>query len=382
VRVLIFSADIGEGHDLPARVLRDGILARRPAAEVTILDALVTAGPGARAVVRDNTELVLGRAPWLFDAQYWLLTHFPPTRALGRRLAVALGSRGLLRAIAWHRPDVVVSTYPAATEVLGTLRRRGDVRVPLVSAITDLAALRYWAHPACDLHLVIHPESAAEIRAVAGADAGIACVRGLTSPEFDAPAGQDTARAGLGLPDGLPLVVVSGGGWGVGDLRGAVTSALDAGPDVHALVLCGRNARAQAALEDAFGQEPRVRVMGFTDRMSDVLAAADVLVHSTAGLTVLEALVRGARVISYGWGVAHIRLNNRAYVRFGLADVVARAPALRPAIVRALASPRTPDLGYGKRPVAADLVLALVDDGAGFLEPGHGPRRAQEPASG
>jgi len=382
MRVLIFSADIGEGHDLPARVLRDGILAREPMAEVTILDALAVAGRAARAITRGHAEIILRRAPWVFDAQYWLLTHFPPTRALGRRLASALGSRGLMRALATYRPDIVVSTYPAATEVLGALRCRGDLRAPLASAITDLAALRYWAHPGCDLHLVIHPESAAEVRAVAGADTRIECVRGLTAPEFESPVDQDAARAGLGLARGVPLVVVSGGGWGVGDLQGAVAAVLDAGPDVHALAVCGRNARAQAALEARFVREPRVTVMGFTDRMSDVLASADVLVHSTAGLTVLEALVRGARVISYGWGVAHVRVNNRAYVRFGLADVVTQAPALRPAVARALASPRRPDLRYGERPAAADRVLALVGGASGLLDPPHGPRRTQDPTPG
>jgi hypothetical protein len=94
--------------------------------------------------------------------------------------------------------------------------------------------------------------------------------------------------------------------------------------------------------------------------MSELLAAADVLVHSTAGLTVMEALVRGTRVISYGWGVAHIRINNQAYRHFGLADVVDDVAALAPAVRRALASPRRPDLDYRRLPSAAEIVLDLA----------------------
>jgi len=41
--------------------------------------------------------------------------------------------------------------------------------------------------------------------------------------------------------------------------------------------------------------EARVVVLGFSKRMPELLAAADVLVHSTAGLTVLEALMRGCQ---------------------------------------------------------------------------------------
>ncbi len=47
--------------------------------------------------------------------------------------------------------------------------------------------------------------------------------------------------------------------------------------------LCGRNERLRAALAERFAAEPRVVVEGFTERMPDWFAAADVLVHSTAG---------------------------------------------------------------------------------------------------
>src|SRR5204863_4534716 len=117
-----------------------------------------------------------------------------------------------------------------------------------------------------------------------------------------------------------PVVAVSGGGWGIGDLKGAVEAALGV---PHATVVCltGHNERAARRLEERFGSNRRVRLVGFTDRMSDLLAGADALVHSTAGLTVLEAQIRGCPVVSYGFAVGHIRANNRAYRRFGLARV-------------------------------------------------------------
>jgi UDP-N-acetylglucosamine:LPS N-acetylglucosamine transferase len=382
MRVLIFTADIGEGHDLPARALRDAIVADRPDVEVTILDALDSAGPGARLLVRRGAEFLLARLPWLFNVQYWLVARFPPTRALSRRLACALGQRGLLREVTARRPDVIVTTYPGANDVLCDARGRGRLAVPVVSAITDLAALNFWAHPHCDLHLVIHPESAAEIRSVAGPGARVEAVRGLTSAEFDHPVDPAGARTRLGLPADAPVIVVSGGGWGVGDLRGAVAAALGTGSRAQVLALCGRSAGAQRLLQRTFADEPRVRVMGFTERMSDVLGAADVLVHSTAGLTVFEALIRGARVISYGWGVGHLRLNNRAYRRFGLADVVVSRAELENAIRRALASPRRPDLAYGDRPAAADAVLALVERATGVLETADRARGGEHAASG
>ena len=46
--------------------------------------------------------------------------------------------------------------------------------------------------------------------------------------------------------------------------------------------------------------------------MPDLLAAADALVHSTGGVTCLEATAAGTPVVSYGLPVGHARLNTRA----------------------------------------------------------------------
>lgn len=365
MRALILTADIGAGHDLPARAIRDQLLDRMPDAHVQIVDAIEAAGPLVRALVRSNAERVVIRAPWLFDLQYRIVARWAPTRRLASTLSLWLAGGALRRLIAAERPDVIVSTYPGATEVLSRLRLTGAIGVPVVSAISDLAALWYWAHRGCDLHLVIHPESATEIRAIAGPQARIEAVRGITTAAFDTPGDRAAARAALGLPAAGPVVVVSGGGWGVGDLRGAVAAALAADPQATVLALCGSNDQALGDLQRSFAGEPRVRPQGFTGRMPEIFAAADVLVHATAGLTVFEALVRGVRVISFGWGVGHIRLNNEAYRRFGLADVVADAADLPAAIRRALGSPGRPDLAYGARPAAGDLIIALArgDDG-------------------
>ena len=122
------------------------------------------------------------------------------------------------------------------------------------------------------------------------------------------------------MPDEGPVVIVSGGGWAVGDLEGATEEAL-AVPDATVVCLCGRNDQLRDELTPRFAGEPRVRMEGFTEQMPDWFAAGDVLVHSTAGLTVLEAIMRGCGVVSYGWGMGHVRVNNEAFVRFGLAEV-------------------------------------------------------------
>jgi UDP-N-acetylglucosamine:LPS N-acetylglucosamine transferase len=349
-RVLILSADIGAGHDLPAELLADGI--RERAAHAVIADGLTEMGRLAHVLGRQGVETILRRLPVIFDAQYWVIQRFPPTRKLAAWALERIARRGLQRLIARERPDVIVSTYPGTTEVLGRMRLAGRVAVPCVGAITDLAALRYWAHAGMDRHLIIHAQSRAEVEAIAGAQTEIRHVRGLSRPQFDQPPEREQARAALGLPPGA-LVLISGGGWGVGDLHRAARAAIAAG--ATPVCLCGTNAALRARLD-----RQGIRTEGFTEHMCEWLAAADVLVHSTAGLTVLEAELCGTWAISYGWGFGHIRINNEAYRRFGLAAVAETPQALEAELRRALAAPRPRPSDVASWPSAADAVLELV----------------------
>ncbi len=352
--VLILSASIGAGHDLPAERLADDLTARGLRAE--IVDGLAAMGPAVERTIRTGTVFDSELRNRLFDVQHFLGLRFAPTRHFAGRLIQTAGGPSLLRVVAERAPDAIVSTWPGATEPLGRLRRAGRLRIPVVAAITDLSSLHWWANPGADLHLVIHPESIAEVRAVAGPGADVVAVRGFNPTGFDAPPTRAAARAALGLPARGPVVLVSGGGWGVGDVEGAVETALQADPAVTVPVLCGTNEGLRARLPD----DPRVRPFGFTDRMPELMAAADVLVHSTAGLTVLEALVCGCRVISYGWGRGHIRVNNEAYRRSGLAAVAADRDQLRVELRAALDEPAERDASWFDLPSAADVILGRL----------------------
>ena len=127
------------------------------------------------------------------------------------------------------------------------------------------------------------------------------------------------------------------------------------------MCLCGRNEQLRRELERRFAGTPRVRVEGFTDQMAEWMSAADALVHSTGGLTVLEALMRGCPAISYGWGRGHVRVNNAAFRRFGLAEVAETRSELHRALERALANGRRATDFFESVPSAASLVLAAAE---------------------
>ncbi|HEV2924065.1 MAG TPA: glycosyltransferase [Solirubrobacteraceae bacterium] len=353
------SADVGEGHAAAARALAQQIRDSGEAAEVTVIDGLAAMGRLLRPVVEDGYRVQLRFFPWTYSGVYWLLEHVAPVRALTRRLLWTFGSRPLARTIGEYDPDVVVSTYPAVTVVLARLRRTGAVVCPTVATITDLTGLFFWAQPGIDMHLVMYDESMRSVERIAG-HGSVQLVRPLISAEFLEPRCPQEARRSLGLPEDGRMVVVSGGGWGVGDIAGAVREFTKV-PEVSSIVcLAARNDPLAQKLRADFAMEPRVRVYGFTDRMPDLLSAADVLVHSTGGVTCLEARAAGTPVVSYGLPVGHARLNTRAMASLRLLRLANDTQELREHVRASFAGrPHTSDDPIERRDPtpAVDVVL-------------------------
>jgi processive 1,2-diacylglycerol beta-glucosyltransferase len=316
-RVLILSADVGEGHAAAARALAQQIEGGSEPAEVTVIDGLAAMGRVLRQVVQDGYRVQLRFLPWSYSLVYWLLEHVPPVRWLTRWQLRLFGARPLARRIAEYDPDVIVSTYPAVTVVLARLRRTRAVRCPTVATITDLTGLFFWAQPGIDMHLVMYGESMPSVERIAG-QGSARLVAPLISAEFLQPRCPMESRRALGLPEQGRMVVVSGGGWGVGDVEGAVRELCRVSEVSSIVCLAGRNEQLHKRLSTTFAREPRVHVYGFTDAMPQLLAAADALVHSTGGVTCLEAKATGTPVVSYGLPVGHARLNTRAMADLAL----------------------------------------------------------------
>src|ERR1700684_2270631 len=104
-RVLILSADVGEGHAAAARALAAQLAEAEQPTEVTVIDGLAAMGRVLKPVVEDGYRVQLRFIPWTYTIVYGLLNHVWPARAVATRLLCWFGSRPLARAGAEREPD-------------------------------------------------------------------------------------------------------------------------------------------------------------------------------------------------------------------------------------------------------------------------------------
>ena len=337
---------MGGGHDGAGRELLRRLRDRGHHAQmVDFLDAFPL---HIGWLVRAGYWLELRYAPWSYEATYrlWYLLPFV-FQPLGALINL-LTRRKVLRWVRQTDADVVVSTYPMASLVLGAARQKGRLRIPVATFITDFAVHPLWTHPGVDLHLCVHPQAA---EAAAARSGRVATAPGPMVPDrfhVDLP-DRATARKSLGFADDERLVLVVAGAWGIGDVTKTFDTLLGSGRYTP-LAVCGNNEQLRKRLQTRNAGH----VLGWTDEMPALMAAADALVQNAGGLTCMEAFAAGLPVVSFEPIAGHGKDNAEHMSEAGVAAYAAGEDELFPALDRATSLAGRSMTAKGKAMFAGD----------------------------
>lgn len=293
LRVLILSADVAGGHDAAAQALRRSIEASHPHAQVTVENGLALTRRWVHRLIRDGYRAQLEHSRSSYRFSYWLSSIRPIQRFIKWFLYRVCGTP-LRRAVRSQSPDIVVSTYPLLNPVLGGLRHRHRLRIPTAAIVTDIDPHDMWFSPGIDMHVVSVP---ADVDRVLRRSPRLR-VRSAQPPlntAFHTTHDRAAARSHFGIPHDRNVVLVSGGAWAVGDMSRIVNDLID-GSDAFVVALCAHNERLLASLPLRHPAE-RLLALPFVEDMPRLLACADTVVHTAAGLTALEALLTGTPLV-------------------------------------------------------------------------------------
>jgi UDP-N-acetylglucosamine:LPS N-acetylglucosamine transferase len=382
-RVVMLSASVGAGHDGAARELAERL--RAEGFEVSRYDLMELMPARLGRLIRAGYARQLATAPRSWGWLAGTLHRHAALAALAARLTTLVATRGVRAALSGS-PDVVVSTYPLASQVLGRLRRTGRLDAPAVTFLTDMSVHRLWVADGVDTHLALHEVAADQARRLGGRDVQV--TGPAVPPTFrpaDSTGEQRRARTRFGLPSRAPLALVLAGSWAVGEVEQAVDDIARSGV-ATAVVACGRN----ELLRQRLTRAGTGIAVGWTDEMPSLIRACDVVVQNAGGLSSLEALACGVPVLTYRCLPGHGRSNAQALDDAGWAYWIRTPADLPTALKLALTGEGTaPPTGRTTDPAAAIAAIARRDDPApgtvtvaGREEPASGtvPARPDEPA--
>lgn len=222
-----------------------------------------------------------------------------PTRTRLRHLRLRsrltrLISYHLPRTIASYRPDLLVHTHFLPAEILSTLGHR--LSAPQAVVVTDFAAHRLWLQPEVGRYFVAADEVGAHLASL-GTDPDRIRVTGIPiDRRFGTLESKPEARAAIGFPVDRDLLLVMAGGMGQQVLGPMLERLRRLRCHLHVMVVCGRTPEllrlARSVTADADGLVT-FDVLGFSEDIPRLMAAADLLLGKPGGLTSSEALAAG-----------------------------------------------------------------------------------------
>ncbi len=351
-RVLIVSASVGGGHDGAAAEL-----ARRLASvgiETCVVDFLDMLPLGSGRLLRSTYRAQLRFAPKTYGTLYRASETAPGAWRAAELLCTLLTRRRLVRRIEAVAPHLIVSVYPLSSLALGRMRAKEWLDIPVVTYLTDFSVHPFWVHPAIDLHLTTNVASRHE--AIDHGAGHTTIVGPLVRPMFDNSHDRLQARERLGISAERPVgVLVVAGSWGVGSVEGTVKAIAAAGP-YHPVCVCGRNDHLRQELERlGVGS-----ILGWVERMDEVMAGCDVVVENAGGLTCMEALTAGLPVVTYAPIPGHGERNAQMMAAAGLVRYARDESELSNALLLA-ATTRLIENAHGARARTSSTHRATLD---------------------
>ena len=300
-RILVLSASVGAGHLRAAEAVELALRQTHPEAVVQNIDVLDMTNCLFKRLYGQFYLDLVNKAPHALGYFYDMLDQPRSAKQRTDKLRLYLEQLNLksfvkfLKAEPW---DLVINTHFLPAEIIASLRKKGDIDLPHVTATTDFETHRLWVNQPCDRYFTATPEGALYLQHW-GVPAVDTFVTGIPiHPVFSTPKDRKTCIAKHGLADDRPIVLQLSGGFGVGPIEKIFHNLLGVEQPIQLVTITGRNEKFKEQLGKIKPPDRHtVKVMGFTKEIDELMQAADLVVSKPGGLTTSEVLARGAVMV-------------------------------------------------------------------------------------
>lgn len=303
MKTLILSCNTGGGHNTAAKALKEVFDSQND--DCVIKDALSFGGQLASDLVCDSYIEMVKRAPKMFGELYKLGGKIGQINSVSNDilrspvyLVNKLYADALEEYILQNEFDAIICTHIFPLEALTHLRRRHNLKTPIYFIVTDYAATPMLEETVPDIIFSPHKDSLYTFTAKGIPEDKIIATGIPVAQKFTVPRDKNEARKDLGLSAEQKVYLLMGGSMGFGDTEDTVSELLSmADENTRLIVITGSNKELYASLDQKFNGNRNLMLVGFTDKVNDYMAAADVLMTKPGGLSSTEALVRGIPLI-------------------------------------------------------------------------------------
>lgn len=319
-KVLIMSASTGGGHNRAARAIKEELESRtidNMSIECEIVDSLKLVNNTMDKVISRGYEKSALYTPKAYGSVYrFSETTIASKNEFKTNPLTSLMARKFKHLLNESRPDLIIGTHPFPMIALSTLKKNNNIHSlsrsesfykstkvdipPMISVLTDYTTHSTWIQNEIDYYIVGH-EYVKELLVYEGVDSEKVKAFGIpVEKSFLSHRDRETVLTELGLSPEKLTVLLMGGSFGAGNIKETLEDLIAIDRDFQILVITGRNEHLKDKLSkmlDSTIHNKNICLLGYTNKMNDILASIDVLISKPGGLTTTEALLNDVPMI-------------------------------------------------------------------------------------
>ncbi|MFU0824895.1 MGDG synthase family glycosyltransferase [Clostridium sp.] len=301
MRTLIFSISAGEGHYQTSLAMKKYILSKDKTSDVMIVDTLTYISPVLNKIIIGSYLKALQIKPSLYRKLYYVIdsNNKPSSLQLNSKFNSLLSIK-LKKLIDDFQPDTIISTHPIPTEMLSILKLKLELKVPIITIITDYAPHHFWLHEGIDAYITANKSLIKDI-SEKGIDENKVYSLGIpVNPEFLKKYDKTQTLCSLNLSPDKFTILIMGGSLGMGKILELCKELDRIENDIQIIVITGKNIKLYkqlVKLKTNFYKD--IRILKYTNEISKYMQASDLLFTKPGGITVTEAMLSSVPLVLF-----------------------------------------------------------------------------------
>lgn len=295
-KVLILYASYGGGHLSAAKSIQKYLSENMPHIETEIIDCIEYINKVLNRVTTGAYREMAKKVPILWgkvysDSQSGILGHVS-SRA-NKMMAIKL--KNLIKE---KNPDLVISTHPFGSQMVSYLRKKGKVECKLATILTDFSSHEQWliGHEYTEYFFVSNESMRQELITFGVSEEKINVTGIPMSDKFFKEYNKEEIFDLFNLDKSKKVILFFGGGeFGLGKERpiSVLKSLINHSENYQIVAVSGKNEKMKLAFEEVvhnLNAENKVRILGFTDKVPELMNISTLVVTKPGGLTTTESL--------------------------------------------------------------------------------------------
>lgn len=282
-RVLICTASTGQGHNTVAASLKEEL--EELGYVVGVIEPLREKSEHLGKFIDNGYKILATKMP-LFYSGLYKFSNFVLVDATVNKMLVDMMNGTFADMINKFDPALIISTHPLLVKQISDLIRDGEVNVKFVSIVTDFQAHQAYICSNIDAYIVgSMPTKESLIKN--GIDGSIIYPYGIPIKR------NFTKIKGIFSKSDKFTVLVMGGSMGVKGMKKAFQNILNLDCIIKMIVVCAANKELKEDLEEILADyrgKKEIEILGYTDRVNELMSVSDLIVTKPGGLTVSESL--------------------------------------------------------------------------------------------